>query len=420
MVHRDCFFIADDYFYKFTNKLGTSISQLREFAMRADRNEPIEMAMQSAFPHNELGEISQHIIQIYKRLHETKEALYIEREKLITHLQISHEGLGIFTKDKKEILVNNLFTQYSNLISDSNLETTEEVFAISELKEIIHFINKNQQQRSLSKDEKRMSITINKNGRTFIVECIIFQDASFEISINDVTQEEEQVRLKRQLTQNIAHELKTPVSSIQGYLETIVNNDNISREKMNTFLERCYAQSNRLSRLLRDISVLTRMDEAANMIDMERVDISVLVGNIINEVALELEEKHITIIDSLKKGIQIKGNYSLLYSIFRNLMDNAIAYAGTNIQININCFREDENFYYFSFSDTGVGVPAEHLNRLFERFYRVDKGRSRKLGGTGLGLAIVKNAVIIHGGNISAKSSQSGGLEFVFTLGKEK
>ena len=407
-------------FYKFTNKLGTSINQLREFAMRADRNEPIEMAMQSAFPHNELGEISQHIIQIYKRLHETKEALYIEREKLITHLQISHEGLGVFTKDKKEILVNNLFTQYSNLISDSNLETTEEVFAISELKEIIHFINKNQRQRSGGKDEKRMSITINKNGRTFIVECIIFQDASFEISINDVTQEEEQINLKRQLTQNIAHELKTPVSSIQGYLETIVSNENIPREKINVFLERCYAQSNRLSRLLRDISVLTRMDEAANMIDMERVDISLLVGNIINEVALELDEKHITVVNSLKKSIQIKGNYSLIYSIFRNLMDNAIAYAGTNIQININCFREDEGFYYFSFADTGVGVSPEHLNRLFERFYRVDKGRSRKLGGTGLGLAIVKNAVIIHGGNISAKNNQGGGLEFVFTLAKEK
>ena len=407
-------------FYKFTNKLGTSISQLREFAMRADRNEPIEMAMQSAFPHNELGEISQHIIQIYKRLHETKEALYIEREKLITHLQISHEGLGIFTKDKKEILVNNLFTQYSNLISDSNLETTEEVFAISELQEIIHFINKNQQERSRGKGEKRMSVTINKNGRTFIVECIIFQDASFEISINDVTQEEEQVRLKRQLTQNIAHELKTPVSSIQGYLETIVSNENIPREKINVFLERCYAQSNRLSRLLRDISVLTRMDEAASMIDMERVDISLLVGNIINEVALELDEKHITVVNSLKKSIQIKGNYSLIYSIFRNLMDNAIAYAGANIQININCFREDEGFYYFSFADTGVGVSPEHLNRLFERFYRVDKGRSRKLGGTGLGLAIVKNAVIIHGGSISAKNNQGGGLEFVFTLAKER
>ena len=405
-------------FYKFTSKLGTAINQLREFAKRADKNEPVETDMQSAFPHNELGEISQHIIQIYKRLRETKEALYIEREKLITHLQTSHEGLGVFNKDKKEILVNNLFTQYSNLISDSNLQTTEEIFSISEFQKITDFINK--APKRPGKEEKRMSISINKNGRMFIVECIIFQDLSFEISINDITQEEEQIRLKRQLTQNIAHELKTPVSSIQGYLETIVNNENISREKMQTFIERCYAQSNRLSRLLRDISVLTRMDEAANMIDMEKVDISLLVGNIINEVALELEEKHITVVNSLKPKIQLRGNYSLLYSIFRNLMDNAIAYAGTDICINISCFREDENFYYFSFADTGVGVSPEHLNRLFERFYRVDKGRSRKLGGTGLGLAIVKNSVIIHGGTISAKNNQGGGLEFVFTLAKEK
>ena len=405
-------------FYKFTSKLGTAINQLREFAKRADKNEPVETDMQSAFPHNELGEISQHIIQIYKRLRETKEALYIEREKLITHLQTSHEGLGVFNKDKKEILVNNLFTQYSNLISDSNLQTTEEIFSINEFQKITDFINKTPKRPG--KEEKRMSININKNGRMFIVECIIFQDLSFEISINDVTQEEEQIRLKRQLTQNIAHELKTPVSSIQGYLETIVNNENISREKMQTFLERCYAQSNRFSRLLRDISVLTRMDEAANMIDMEKVDISLLVGNIINEVALELEEKHITVVNSLKPKIQLRGNYSLLYSIFRNLMDNAIAYAGTDICINISCFREDENFYYFSFADTGVGVSPEHLNRLFERFYRVDKGRSRKLGGTGLGLAIVKNSVIIHGGTISAKNNQGGGLEFVFTLAKEK
>ena len=403
-------------FYTFVSKLGTAINQLREFAKRADKNEPINT--ESTFPHNELGEISQHIVQIYKRLRETKEALYIEREKLITHLQTSREGLGVFTKDKKEILVNNLFTQYSNLISDSNLETTEEIFSIDEFKGITDFINK--AERSAYREEKRMSVSINKNGRVFVIECIIFQDHSFEISINDITQEEEQIRLKRQLTQNIAHELKTPVSSIQGYLETIVDNENIPREKMQVFLERCYAQSNRLSRLLRDISVLTRMDEAANMIEMEKVDISVLVSNIVNEVALELEQKQITVINSLRSKIQIRGNYSLLYSIFRNLMDNAIAYAGTHIYIDIKCFREDDNFFYFSFSDTGVGVPPEHLNRLFERFYRVDKGRSRKLGGTGLGLAIVKNAVLIHGGTISAKNRQGGGLEFVFTKEKEK
>jgi len=404
-------------FYRFTKRIGTAISQLREFTIRADRNEPLDLDMEAAFPHNELGDISQHIIKIYNRLHETKEALYIEREKLITHLQISHEGLGIFTADKKEILVNNLFTQYSNLISDINLQSSEEVFSIPEFQKITDYIN-NPSQRPAGNKERRMSISLDKNGRIFTIECIIFQDNSFEISINDITQEEEQVRMKRQLTQNIAHELKTPVSSIQGYLETIVNNESLPKDKLKTFIERCYAQSNRLTRLLRDISVLTRMDEASNMIDMEKVDINSIVRNITNEVALELEEKQITVHNLIKKELPIRGNASLLYSIFRNLMDNAIAYAGNGISINIKCFREDELYYYFSFSDTGVGVAPEHLNRLFERFYRVDKGRSRKIGGTGLGLAIVKNSVIIHGGNISAKNSQGGGLEFIFTLAK--
>ena len=404
-------------FYRFTRKLGKSITKLQQFAMKADRNEPIDMDILQTFPKNELGEISQHIIKIYKRLHRAKEALYIEREKLISHLQTSHEGLGVFTKERKEILVNNLFTQYINNISDRNLRSTNELFDIPELQPIIEFLNRNE--GNFSKEEKRYAMHLNKNARSFTVECIIFQDMSFEISINDITQEEEQARLKRQLTQNIAHELKTPVSSIQGYLETIISNPNIPQENVRVFLERSYAQSNRLTFLLRDISVLTRMDEAPELVEKEQVNLSKIVENILNEVALGLEEKHITVVNKLPSEVILTGSSSLLYSIFRNLTDNAIAYAGNDIQITINCFREDEKFYYFSFSDTGVGVPEEHLNRLFERFYRVDKGRSRKLGGTGLGLAIVKNAVLFHGGTIFAKNMPKGGLEFVFTLKKD-
>lgn len=404
-------------FYRFTRKLGKSITKLQQFAMKADRNEPIDMDILQTFPKNELGEISQHIIKIYKRLHRAKEALYIEREKLISHLQTSHEGLGVFTKERQEILVNNLFTQYINNISDRNLRSTNEIFDIPELQPIIEFLNRNE--GNFSKEEKRYAMHLNKNARSFTVECIIFQDMSFEISINDITQEEEQARLKRQLTQNIAHELKTPVSSIQGYLETIISNPNIPQENVRVFLERSYAQSNRLTFLLRDISVLTRMDEAPELVENEQVNLSKIVENILNEVALGLEEKHITVVNKLPSEVILTGSSSLLYSIFRNLTDNAIAYAGNDIQITINCFREDEKFYYFSFSDTGVGVPEEHLNRLFERFYRVDKGRSRKLGGTGLGLAIVKNAVLFHGGTIFAKNMPKGGLEFVFTLKKD-
>lgn len=404
-------------FYSLTHKLSMSITHLQQFALKADRNEPIDPNIQKSFPKNELGEISTHIIQIYHRLHRTKEALYIEREKLITHLQISHEGLGVFTKEKEEILVNLLFKQYMNFISDKNLNHMKEIFSVPELEPITTFIANNQEQSN--KEVRRKSLEIDKDGRIFALECIIFQDHSFEISINDVTQETEQARVKKQLTQNIAHELKTPVSSIQGYLETIVNNPDLSREKLNQFLSRSYAQSNRLTHLLSDISLLTRMEEAPSMSEKESVNLHQMVQNIFNEVALQLEEKHIKVQNLLSNDLQIQGNPSLLYSIFRNLTDNAIAYAGTHIQITIRCFRQGEKFYYFSFADTGIGVSPEHLGRLFERFYRVDKGRSRKLGGTGLGLAIVKNAVLLHKGSIFAKNNPEGGLEFIFTLSKE-
>lgn len=156
------------------------------------------------------------------------------------------------------------------------------------------------------------------------------------------------------------------------------------------------------------------------MIETEQVNLTVMMQNILNEVALELEEKQITASNFLPHGLTVSGNASLLYSIFRNLTDNAIAYAGTGISITVRCFREDERFYYFSFSDTGIGVAPEHLSRLFERFYRVDKGRSRKLGGTGLGLAIVKNAVILHGGTIFAKNNPGGGWNLSLRCVKNK
>ena len=405
-------------FYRFTRKLDMSISQLKSFTMKADSNEYNDSYLKANYPKNELGEISNHIFQIYHRLHQTKEYLYIEREKLIKHLQISHEGLGVFTHQKKEILVNNLFTQYMNLISDKNLSCSEEIFSIPELTPISDFILKNQE-KDVSEEEKRMSLTIDKGGRIFAIECIIFQDDSFEISVNDNTIEEEKARLKKQLTQNIAHELKTPVSSIQGYLETIINNPSLPQAQIMPFLERSYAQSNRLTHLLRDISALTRMEDAPGLIEKEEVNVGQIMDNILNEVNLQLEERQMKAYNQIPSELHIQANPSLLYSIFRNLTDNAISYAGPGSHITIKCFREDDQFYYFSFADTGVGVKPEHLTRLFERFYRVDKGRSRKLGGTGLGLAIVKNAILIHQGTIFAKPNPEGGLEFIFSLSKE-
>jgi two-component system, OmpR family, sensor kinase len=399
-----------------TLHLGKSIAQLRDFAQNADKNRSIDSKQH--FPNNELGEISQHIISLFQRISKTRDALYIEREKLITHLQISHEGLAVFTPDKKEILANTLFIQYINLISNEPVESADAIFQIPELGEINDYIQTILEKNMIVGQLQRQAMQINKGGKIFQIICIIFHDRSFEVSINDVTQKEEEYRLKRQLTQNIAHELKTPVSSIQGYMETIVENPDLPADKLHTFIDRSYLQSKRLSNLLKDISTLTRIDEAPDMVEMEPVNLYKLISQITGELEPEIEKKHVRLNIDVDKDLSIKGNTSLLYSVFRNLIDNTLAYAGDNIELAIICFRNDPEFCYFSFSDTGPGVAEEHLNRIFERFYRVDKGRSRKQGGTGLGLAIVKNAILLHGGSISAKNRPQGGLEFVFSLAK--
>ena len=229
---------------------------------------------------------------------------------------------------------------------------------------------------------------------------------------------EEQNILKRQLTQNIAHELKTPVASIQGYLETIIENPDIKEETKAQFLERCYIQSKRLGSLLNDISILNRLDDGSKLMEFEQINVSQIIRQIVRETALEMKEKNMKFINNTPDYILISGAQSMVYSIFRNLTDNAIAYAGDGTTITLDARKAGEDRWLFTFMDNGVGVDNKHLPRLFERFYRVDKGRSRKLGGTGLGLAIVKNAVLLHGGTIKAENAPNGGLKFEFSLAK--
>ena len=223
--------------------------------------------------------------------------------------------------------------------------------------------------------------------------------------------------MRRELTQNIAHELKTPVASILAFTDTILENPDISMEIRHQFVERTNAQARRLTSLLQDISTLNKMDYAPDLLVMERVDVSVMVADIVKETAIALEKKQMTLKNCLQQSIWVMGNWSLLYSIFRNLITNAILYAGPKTTIEISAQNRD-NDWLFTVSDNGVGVPPEHLPRIFERFYRVDKGRSRSLGGTGLGLSIVKNAVLWHGGTISVTNNPDGGLCFVFNLQK--
>lgn len=230
-------------------------------------------------------------------------------------------------------------------------------------------------------------------------------------------EEQEKIRIKRQLTNNINHELKTPVASIQVCLETLLSGINLSEEKRQELIERCYTNNERLRRLLGDVSLITRMEDGSQLIGKEPVSIN----NIINEIAAELEimpeEERFTLHTDFSEQVVIDGNTSLIGSIFRNLTENAIAYSGGR-NIYISLVENNEQLCRICFEDDGCGVEEKQLPRLFERFYRVDKGRSRRMGGTGLGLAIVKHAVQFHGGSINVTNRNVGGLRFEFTLKK--
>lgn len=398
------FFISKN----FTN----SIDRLRIFIQKAEGGEILDTNI--VFPKDELGDISNKIVQLYKRMQSTKNEVNNEKEKLIKHLQISQEGLGIFSHEKKELLVNSHFIQYTNVLSDQQSVNSDNIFNLKEFEEINEFIDQSFQNDQLN----RKKMVIEKNGRVFMVRCIVFQDDTFEISINDITLQERENELKRHLTQNISHELKTPVSSILGYMESIIENPDLDANRQKFFVERSFLQAKRLSSLLQDISTLNKIDEGKRIFEKEKCDISQIINDVLSDVHLQIEQKNCVVLRNYNESLPLEGNRSLLYSIFRNLTDNALAYGGDKLVIDINCYREDEGFYYFSFSDNGVGIAEEHLSKIFERFYRIDKGRSRKVGGTGLGLAIVKNAVLLHKGNISAKTLPTGGLSFIFSLRK--
>lgn len=235
---------------------------------------------------------------------------------------------------------------------------------------------------------------------------------------NAMFEEQEKVRIKHQLTNNINHEIKNPVHAIQACLETIINNkDRLDHKAILELLQRAYDNVNRLCSLLHDISIITRISEASDKIEKQNVDVSRIIDDVKSSIAVYPPEKQMRINVKVPEGVVINGNESLVESIFFNLVNNSIAYSGGR-DIFISLDEETADYYRFTFADNGVGVSEEHINRLFERFYRVDEGRSRKVGGTGLGLAIVKNAVLFHQGTISVKNRHAGGLEFTFTLHK--
>ncbi|MEA5042961.1 MAG: ATP-binding protein [Petrimonas sp.] len=398
--------------FYFANKFSKSIKELKDFAVNLKNGKPTKTAFE--FPDDEVGEVSAEIVENYNLLKENRRKLALEREKLIQHFQFSEEGIAIFSEERKKIYANSHFLQFLNVIADKPVLEDEYLFSDPDFEEIVAFLD------SADRTENVFSTRIEKNGKQFNVRVIIFEDKNFEIYISDITKAEKRRLLKQEMTNNIAHELRTPVTSIRGYLETILNLDPKDVDRQQAFIDRAYVQTIRLSELIQDISMLTKIEEAADRFVKEPVFIKPLLDELESDLAHIFLEKNISFSIDVADSVVIYGSRTLLYSIFRNLVENSIAYAGESIQIVIRCYMETDDAVYFEFYDNGVGVEEKHLVKIFERFYRVNEGRTRDTGGSGLGLSIVKNAVLLHKGNIVAKNRSEGGLLFLITFPKIK
>lgn len=228
-------------------------------------------------------------------------------------------------------------------------------------------------------------------------------------------EQKEKERIKKQLTNNINHELKTPIASIQVCLEILLSHKNLDEGKRRDFLQRCMTNIERLKHLLVDVAQLTRMEDAPETIEKEPLDLASVIAETIADCEPMAEQRGIRIANKVHSPLPFTGNRTMLASIFRNLLDNAISYSGGD-RIELRIMNKADNLLTLIFSDNGNGVPPDHLPHLFERFYRIDKGRSRAAGGTGLGLAIVKNAVTLHGGTISVANDLPSGLTFTINF----
>lgn len=233
--------------------------------------------------------------------------------------------------------------------------------------------------------------------------------------LNDISKLKELENIRKDFVANVSHELKTPITSIKGYVETVLQDEKYLGDMTRSFLEIVRKQTDRIHAIIEDLLVLSRLEHENIQIRKHVSSINELVSRCIELCRPKIKNKNITVTYTALEPVSWGIDAFLLEQALVNLIDNAVKYSKENSNINISTTVEN-NSLLLSVSDNGCGIPILHQDRVFERFYMVDKGRSRKQGGTGLGLSIVKHIALLHEGSVSLKSRTKRGSTFTITI----
>ena len=351
------------------------------------------------------NELSPLIRTITHQRNEIETHLYEVKSKAETITAITEnmkEGIILIDKDGMILSANKSASAIFNLTSSFGKNIVE----ISRNIEIIEHV------KSALKGV-RADITINISGSIYSTFFSPVPDNGAIILLLDITERMQSEKMRREFSANVSHELKTPLTSISGYAE-MLENDMVKPDDINLFAGKIKDESTRLLNLIDDIIMLSRLDETEDKNDFETVDLSVVTEEVMENLKNKAKKSEV-LLRSAIEPVAIKANRQMMFELLYNLTDNAIKYNKTEGLVNISISTE-QGKTKIVVSDTGIGIPQQHINRIFERFYRIDKSHSKKTGGTGLGLSIVKHIVNYHNGTIEIDSNEDIGTNITVIL----
>ena len=366
----------------------------------------------------ELGELSKnfnYMIQIMDSTIEEVEYKHLQLTSIVK--SISHGILAIDIKGNI-LLINDIAKQMLKCDLKTNVEGSNFKFIVKDKKilEIFHKYVGSTQNEVIELDLRDNLVYRIK------IDPVYLQDSKHAIigsiiNIEDITDLVKLENMRRDFVANVSHELKTPLTSITGFVETLKINDEIDKATRNHFLDIIEKESNRLKGLIEDILMLSSIENGQDL-SYEQVKLFDIFKEVCEITQYIASSKNIEVsYDFEDEEVHILGIRDNIKQIFLNLVDNGIKYTPENGRIQvIQYYDKDKQNIILEFKDNGIGIPKEYLNRIFERFYRVDKARSRDIGGTGLGLAITKHMVKSLGGNIEVNSILGVGSDFIVTI----
>jgi len=327
------------------------------------------------------------------------------------------DGVMAFDRMGKVIHIN---PAAKSLIGKDNIEekSFDELFGEYEISlgQILYFKHFSTTERVIKHDTKEISAyfapfkTDEKSGGVIVV-------------LRDITEREKLEKSRKEFVANVSHELRTPLTTVKSYTETLADSvvdDSFDKDMFLSFLKVINSETDRMTRLVKDLLLLSSLGYSAGEETYEKIDIAFLTGSVVEKLQHYAKEKNQTLeYEPVNSLPPFMGNSDRIEQVITNIITNAIKYTPQNGSITITTMHVFDTIT-IKIKDNGIGIPKKDLDHIFERFYRVDKARSREMGGTGLGLAIAKEIVEAHKGTISIKSSTNNGTEVMIKLPAKK